>query len=399
VNLELVNDTPFMDASQAPSAKRARVDEDGTVASNEKDETPLGPWEADSCSAVIFRLVRDETHVREQRSTTDAFGPSFTHQVFGENERIYGYRGLKIDIYMHCVTFHVLVEISYTEKVKSGILDRHSHRQADDIEAKLKDVFTAGFTTDREEFINMLPLYNTAAASLPPTATLLAEGPKAETCNSWRVVRLKLGSDAPEQILQMHSRLEPMVLFYIDGASAIDGDDPRWDLLLLVTSDDEGNSAVAGFCTVYRFYAYPDSQRMRVSQFLVLPPYQGIGLGTHLLEAVYAMARLDNALDVTLEDPTPGLRMMRNRVELKAATLAPSMAAAVDAAVAQCVSTSQEPKATGASCFDIPAELLKQARCELKMTKVQTLKCWEALLYTALVKKQVCSIRGGLFCI
>lgn len=52
-----------------------------------------------------------------------------------------------------------------------------------------------------------------------------------------------------------------------------------------------------------------------------------------------------------------------------------------------------------ASCFDIPAELLKQARCELKMTKVQTLKCWEALLYTALVKKQVCSIRGGLFCI
>lgn len=40
----------------------------------------------------------------------------------------------------------------------------------------------------------------------------------------------------------------------------------------------------AGFCTVYRFYAYPDSQRMRVSQFLVLPPYQGIGLGTHLLE-------------------------------------------------------------------------------------------------------------------
>lgn len=59
------------------------------------------------------------------------------------------------------------------------------------------------------------------------------------------------------------------------------------------------------------------------------------------------MARLDNALDVTLEDPTPGLRMMRNRVELKAATLAPSMAAAVDAAVAQCVSTSQEPKATG----------------------------------------------------
>ena len=29
-----------------------------------------------------------------------------------------------------------------------------------------------------------------------------------------------------------------------------------------------------GFCTLYNYYAYPDKTRVRVSQILVLPPYQ-----------------------------------------------------------------------------------------------------------------------------
>lgn len=58
--------------------------------------------------------------------------------------------------------------------------------------------------------------------------------------------------------------------------------------------------AQRGFCTVYRFFSYPDRQRLRVSQVLVLPPFQRQGVGRALLEAVYALADSHNALDVTV---------------------------------------------------------------------------------------------------
>lgn len=62
-----------------------------------------------------------------------------------------------------------------------------------------------------------------------------------------------------------------------------------------------------GFCTVYAFYAYPESTRMRVSQILVLPPYQRQGVGRLLLQAVYRLADQQQALDVTV-----GSHLMHN---------------------------------------------------------------------------------------
>ncbi len=59
-------------------------------------------------------------------------------------------------------------------------------------------------------------------------------------------------------------------------------------------------AAQRGFCTVYSFYSYPDRSRLRVSQVLVLPPFQRQGVGRALLQAVYALADSRNALDVTV---------------------------------------------------------------------------------------------------
>ena len=55
-----------------------------------------------------------------------------------------------------------------------------------------------------------------------------------------------------------------------------------------------------GFCTVYSFFSYPDRSRLRVSQVLVLPPFQRQGVGRGLLQAAYALADTRNALDVTV---------------------------------------------------------------------------------------------------
>ena len=57
---------------------------------------------------------------------------------------------------------------------------------------------------------------------------------------------------------------------------------------------------LAGFMTVYNFYAHPLSARPRVAQVLVLPPYQGAGVGKRLLRAAYALARERDAIDLTV---------------------------------------------------------------------------------------------------
>lgn len=45
--------------------------------------------------------------------------------------------------------------------------------------------------------------------------------------------------------------------------------------------------AAVGFATVYQYYAYPCNTRPRIAQVLILPPYQNISLGSHLLQAIY----------------------------------------------------------------------------------------------------------------
>ena len=55
-----------------------------------------------------------------------------------------------------------------------------------------------------------------------------------------------------------------------------------------------------GYCTLYTFYAYPDRKRYRLSQILVLPPFQRQGVAAALLKAVYDVAQRDAAIDVTV---------------------------------------------------------------------------------------------------
>lgn len=45
--------------------------------------------------------------------------------------------------------------------------------------------------------------------------------------------------------------------------------------------------ATVGFATVYQYYAYPNHTRPRIAQILVLPPFQRLGLGAHLLRGIY----------------------------------------------------------------------------------------------------------------
>ena len=112
-------------------------------------------------------------------------------------------------------------------------------------------------------------------------------------------------------------------------------DDDRWQIIFAlkkgpVSEQEDGKKyavvhSVAGFATVYGFYSYPESTRLRLSQCLVMPPYEKRGFGSAIVRGVYQLAerqlpRFDERAEtgcateqlgyVTVEDPTDYLQLL-----------------------------------------------------------------------------------------
>ena len=71
--------------------------------------------------------------------------------------------------------------------------------------------------------------------------------------------------------------------------------------------------AICGYATVYLYFAYPNKTRPRISQFLVLPPFQRLGLGAELLNVIYRSFLKDsNILDITGKIILEPINLRRN---------------------------------------------------------------------------------------
>ncbi len=143
--------------------------------------------------------------------------------------------------------------------------------------------------------------------------------------------------------------MQPLLFFFVDAASSIDQEDEGWHLLTAVEQTPQGvevgcflclllacsafhaiansqhhwvgachNSLlrqtlpsfpnllasrrlqVLGFSTVYRHYHYPAGARLKLAQILVLPPYQGRGVGSMLVQAAQQLAQEMGACDLSV---------------------------------------------------------------------------------------------------
>lgn len=50
------------------------------------------------------------------------------------------------------------------------------------------------------------------------------------------------------------------------------------------TSEGKTRYATVGYTTIYLYYAYPENIRPRISQMLVLPPFQRLGIGSKFIQ-------------------------------------------------------------------------------------------------------------------
>ena len=125
---------------------------------------------------------------------------------------------------------------------------------------------------------------------------------------------------------EYHERLQTFLMWFIETASFIDVDDERWHYFLVFEKYKDGATlfATVGYMTVYNYYVYPDKTRPRVSQMLILTPFQGQGHGAQLLETVhrYYIAS-PSVLDITAEDPSKSYVKLRDLVLVKFVKICP----------------------------------------------------------------------------
>ncbi|XP_067613100.1 histone acetyltransferase type B catalytic subunit [Eurosta solidaginis] len=267
----------------------------------------------DAVEAVEFKLIR-----RKQDLDDDSlvFHPMMAHQIFGESERIFGYKGLCVRILYTAGPLHIYIGIEYDSRVDelSG-----GDIKADDVVRTIAEKLPDGcFFVNMDEFLKTLD----KADKFKPYGEKITEHSVTDEDGQEHFFELYHCDYKVPAFLKFFSRLQTFILWFVDAASYIDVDDPQWSFFVCYEKykNDNGDYqyATTGYTTVYEYYAYPQHIRPRISQVLVLPPFQKLGIGTKFIETVYKYYQsLKNVIDMTVEDPSDDFQRLRNYIDAR----------------------------------------------------------------------------------
>ena len=266
-------------------------------------------YKASANDVIHFKLVRKESDVIDDNNV---FKPDMSHQLFGDSESIFGYKDLRVNMYCTAGRMIAYVDIGYSDKITPQKCDGVS---ADDVMRILAGKLQPGFLSSRDEFIGSIDKDETFR-------------PSGELIHSYDIVSVN-GDEKKFEVYfvnvvdagwrDYHERIQPFLLFYVDAASYIDVDDDKWNYYVVYEKYRHDNGyryAFVGYMTVYNYYAYLLRIRPRISQVLVLPPFQRQGHGSQLLQCFYNHCyALPEVLDITVEDPSEGFQRMRDCVD------------------------------------------------------------------------------------
>ncbi|KAG9237136.1 acyl-CoA N-acyltransferase [Amylocarpus encephaloides] len=310
-------------------------------------------WSADSNEATHISLATPG-HVLH------TFNPKFTYPIFGEEERIFGYQGLKINLKYHASDMRPVLQVTYNKKFKAV-----GDTEPTDLKKILEDFLPkTAFekTTDFEAAIE-----STSPDWEPPGELWKTIQSGAKTFEVWK------GSLADMPIQQMVKRIQILVPFFIEAGTLLELREPewsldRWTVFLLYQKTTENHApktspyTFIGYSTCYRYFLYqpttpPSSPpakrqqvvpasshditfplpeikfsalpcRSRISQFIILPPYQGGGNGSRLYNAIFDYFLQDpKTIEITVEDPNESFDDLRDINDLSRLRLDPEFAA------------------------------------------------------------------------
>nr|ANS59908.1 putative B-type histone acetyltransferase HAT1 [Pestalotiopsis microspora] len=304
-------------------------------------------WIVDANEAFNISLVRSRESGLEK---IESFHPTFSYPIFGEQEQIFGYKGLKINLQFNASDVRPHLSVSSTKKFQTL-----GEAEALDINSTLKEFLPGVAFQSKKDFeaaVKALP-----ADWTPPGELIKTFERDGETYEVWK------GNLADQAVKQLVKRLQILVLLYIEGGSYIgedaDGNDEpeyslaRWDVYFLykkqITEGGLTDYTFQGYSTVYNFWLFealtppstppkllepkvdqswelpqgdlPYSQiphRARISQFVILPPFQGKGCGAMLYSTIFETELKDTMTkEVTVEDPNEAFDLLRDLCDMK----------------------------------------------------------------------------------
>ncbi|MCJ1473179.1 histone acetyltransferase 1 [Lambiella insularis] len=291
-------------------------------------------WSSDANEAVQIFIIQPGS---EFPTTVSTFHPQFTYPVFGDEERIFGYRGLKITLQFAAHDLYPNVAISYDSRFKPV-----GETKATDIHAILKEYFpTYAFESDIT-YKSRLQDDESAATFRPPGTCVQSYISKGRSFEIW------CGELTDPSVRILIERMQIFISFFIEGGTPLALDDQEWTLarwrvfflyekVPRASSSTSFTYSIVGYSTSYRFLTYQPTtngssksletlrmppppisvsslpSRARISQFLILPPHQSHSHGTHLYNTMFSTFHLDPACtEITVEDPNESFDDLRD---------------------------------------------------------------------------------------
>ncbi|KDQ18533.1 hypothetical protein BOTBODRAFT_154460 [Botryobasidium botryosum FD-172 SS1] len=291
----------------------------------------MADWTSDANQALCLRLSRgkEDADVMEGEEALEVFHPRFTYPIFGDEEKIYGYQDLRIDLSFASGSLAQYLSVSSSAKLPVST--------ADDVEGTLFKFIPPDYYKDREQFVKRVEQDATTfkpmgekVYSYTRRATTSGKGktkqdePVDEDSDDAVVYEVYKATWATPGFRPYHRKMQVFILLYIEAGSYIQEDEDKWEFMVLYerrrrkdTNRTETYHFV-GYSTLYPFYCWPDKVRMRLSQFVILPPFQAKGHGASLYNAIYQYA-VQNPLiaELTIEDPSEAFEDLRDKCDLR----------------------------------------------------------------------------------
>ncbi|KAM5351371.1 hypothetical protein ACJ41O_004094 [Fusarium nematophilum] len=293
-------------------------------------------WVTNSNDAFHISLLAPSESGLQHIAT---FNPKFTYPIFGEDEQIFGYKDLKVSLRYRANDMRPHLKISYKSKVNAV----EGHEPVD-----VKAVLEEGQHLPKIAFVKASDFDDSSKLFsenwTPPGALHTTIDAPDGQYEIWR------GNLADPAIKQLNTRLQIFVPFFIEGGSYIDqdpdsDDSDRWTLFFLYQKRkiaEKSTYVFVGYSSIYRFYYFqaptpPASPkgdewelpkgdldladlpcRTRLSQFIILPPFQGKGNGVRLYQTIFEhYHKHPQTHEFTVEDPNEAFDELRDICDLQ----------------------------------------------------------------------------------
>jgi GNAT superfamily N-acetyltransferase len=243
----------------------------------------------------ISRRVNDLLTIRylqdTENSSTYSHSPSYTHQLFDQEIIALDEQSLDLQIDLEI----------YISDLRSSLRISNA---SDEIKLHITQQITPYLTSEPSEF-------KFHESHAPQKVFDLGNG----TDEKFEMYLMTYRDRGASELLK---RAEKIALFYIETASSIDFEDDKWEVLFLIKRDSLNQTAFIGYYTLYTFHNPFLGSKLRICQVLILPPFQGHGLGKQMLSFIYSLVQSrPHVTEITVEDPAESFQNLRDLVDLE----------------------------------------------------------------------------------